>query len=85
MDGLTGSRESWDTLVCRHCQSGTGLDAGSALLFVPQDSRYFFASSKNKIKTNCQPQRGKTVKFCFPSAVGCLGFVPWQGCFAEHV
>lgn len=34
---------------------------------------------KNKLKTNCWPEKGKIVKCCFPSAVGCLGSVPWQG------
>ena len=89
MDGLTDGRERWDTLVCLHCQSGTGLNAGDACicsaLCTTGQPLLFHISKKNKIKTNCQPQKGKIVKFYFPSAVGCLGFVPWQGCFAKHV
>lgn len=75
MDGLADVEGDGSPLVCQHCQPGTGLNAGHAGIC----SAFCTTSLKNKIKTNCWPQKGKTVKLCFPSAVGCLGFVLWQG------
>lgn len=40
----------------------------------------FFTSLNPQINPNCQPEKGKTVKCCFPSAAGCLGCVLWRGC-----
>ena len=53
MDGLTDGRERWDTLVCLHCQSGTGLNAGdacicSALCTTGQPLLFHISKKQNK-------------------------------------
>lgn len=59
--------------VCQHCQPGTGLNAGHAGICSA------FGILKKQNKTQGLAEKGKIVECCFPSALGCLGCVLWQG------
>lgn len=66
--------EGWDPLWCASTAS-----LAQVWMQGMQASALLSASLKKQNKNQLLVEKGKIVECCFPSAVGCLGFVPWLG------